>query len=248
MDSKTVLAEDEIVDSNSLYKTSNYRQFKILPGSRVINKPHVRSLKRKIEKKNLNSEFPVFVNEKMEVVDGWHRITALEELELPVYYVIKPYLNSDDMIEINTGVRNWTWRNYAQSFAERGNNHYKVFLELAEDHRLPFTTLLMYCGVRNANAEKNMGNGAPRKFSAGDFELKNKEIAEQLLGQLDDVIDLTNDKSRPLATALYNFMRTERYDHLRMLEQIKKYGSSLNTCYVVSDYLYELERIYNLHK
>src|ERR1039458_10319262 len=68
-----------------LYVTKNYDIFIRMIGNRPINESHVTHLKKKIQDEgNLTSEFPINLNEKMEIIDGQHRIMALKQLGYPV--------------------------------------------------------------------------------------------------------------------------------------------------------------------
>lgn len=245
--------KSEIVENIPLYSTKEYTQFKVLEGSREVQDRHVSALAKKLSNKNLMKEFPVIVNEKMEVIDGWHRIKACEILGFPVYYQVKPHLNSDDMTQINTGMRNWTWKDFAESFATRGNTNYKEFLQLFEDYgNTRFNVGLIYCGVRDTRAKLAKDGSlslTPRRiFTDGNLEVKNYKLAQKLLGQLDDIVEASQVNSRELAIALYSFMRTPDYDHVRMVDHVRQYGSVLKTCYSTTDFLYELDKIYKTHR
>ena len=56
--------------------TVRYDDFHILPGNREINQAHVLELIESFGKANLFDAHPVVVNEKMEVIDGQHRLEA----------------------------------------------------------------------------------------------------------------------------------------------------------------------------
>ena len=59
---------------NQVIKTNDYNTFKVMPGNRPVNKLHVRRLSKSMEEKHLMS--PILVNEKMQVIDGQHRLEA----------------------------------------------------------------------------------------------------------------------------------------------------------------------------
>lgn len=237
---------DEAVKTLTIYKSIDYKKWKPLPGPRPINIPHVNFLAKKIKAKNLIMEKPLEMVDHETVLDGMHRIRACEILNVPIYYVIKPLLNSDDMIEINTGNRNWGWSDFAASFSNRGNKNYSQFLELYEEFGGRFSTILKYCGVLDSRGKRD--STSRNEFHSGNFVMQDFELARKLLGQLDDIKEASKVRTYGLENALYQFMRTPKYDHERMVSQIRKFGEVLNTCYRISDYLYELEQIYLTHK
>ena len=69
-----------------IVKTTDYSIFKKINGNRGISHSHVTKLTAAIARRNLLQLFPIIVNEKMEIVDGQHRLWAAKRLKLPIYY------------------------------------------------------------------------------------------------------------------------------------------------------------------
>ena len=63
---------------NQVLQTNVHSIFKTQKGNRPINKNHLDRLILSMKKKYLIS--PILVNEKMEVIDGQHRLQAQKEL------------------------------------------------------------------------------------------------------------------------------------------------------------------------
>ena len=72
--------------AGQIHWTTDYDIFKQLLGNREINYNHVRRLIKSMQEEYLI--VPIQVNEKMEVIDGQHRIAACKELGFPIYYMI----------------------------------------------------------------------------------------------------------------------------------------------------------------
>lgn len=70
-----------------IQKTSDYSIFHSVAFNREKNKRHIESIKKIITKENLLHLHPILVNEKMEIVDGQHRLEAAKELGLEVFYI-----------------------------------------------------------------------------------------------------------------------------------------------------------------
>lgn len=92
----------EVTDVKT-YKTNDYSIFKSIMGNRTINLKNVNNIINNIKKNGLLPTV-IIVNEKMEVIDGQHRLQALKELNLPVYYQIKEGLSINDCIAYNIWV------------------------------------------------------------------------------------------------------------------------------------------------
>lgn len=66
-------------------KTKNYSLFKKYAKNRDIDGRHVEKLIASIKTANLLDCEPILVNEKMEVIDGQHRLEAAKSLNLDIY-------------------------------------------------------------------------------------------------------------------------------------------------------------------
>lgn len=223
-----------------LHVTTDYEIFKKIKGNRPVDKQHVAQLKRKIENEgNLTSEFPVNLNENMEVIDGQNRILALQELGYPVYYTISEGASLATVRQINIGRKNWSWSDYASSFASEGNPHYKDLLDFHEAFNFPFSTLVRYCygGKRIAVSE----------YQSGDFKVLDKGMTFKLLNQLVELREvLPFPLTGSVASALYDIQTHPDYDHKRMLKKLTTHGSQLHEWRQKKDWLRNLEDIYNL--
>lgn len=230
------------VASATPLSTTDYSAFKVIRGNRYVDAQHVKRLAKKIVREgNLTQYFPIIVNENMEVIDGQHRLRALEQLGYPVYYEVRPELNIGSVISFNTGNRNWSWRDYAMSYADRGNTHYKQFLELQEEFKERFRILMTYTGNGSSHSKDKHES---RVFYEGDMVIRDFALARRLLTQYKELADEAGDASREFAIAAYRFMRTPSYDHAKMLGKVAEYGETFGRCYTISDYLFAFEVVW----
>lgn len=233
-------SKDTVASVNDLHRTTDYGKFKILLGNRQLDKQHVKQLVKRMKENDLSQYFPILVNEKMEIIDGQHRVRALEELGYPVYYEIKEGLTIDSVISFNSSNKNWNWKDYAQSFADRGNKNYEMFLELFIEFGARFTTLMYY-----STGSQEVGSGSKQHiFNDGLFVMKNYEQTHKMLAQYSDIAAEAGVNSREFSIATYRFMRMPYYDHDKMLSKIEAKGAKLNDCYFVNDFLDALEEIW----
>lgn len=75
------------METPQIQKTRDYDIFKSVSFNREKNKRHIESIKKIILKENLLHLHPILVNEKMEVVDGQHRLEAAKDLGLEIFYI-----------------------------------------------------------------------------------------------------------------------------------------------------------------
>jgi len=88
------------MDAPQIEQTLDYSIFKQVNFNREKNSRHIKNLKAILLKENLLHLHPILVNEKMEVVDGQHRLEAAKELSLPIFY-IKSDLSYDHILNSN---------------------------------------------------------------------------------------------------------------------------------------------------
>lgn len=223
-----------------LLVTTQYDKFKYLKGNRQVDPKHVATIRAKIEKEgNLTSEFPVTVNERMEVIDGQNRIAALSELNYPVYYVISKGSSLATVRMINVARYNWSWRDYAYSYASEGNVHYRDLLDFVDAFGFSFSIVDLYTngGKRTQLAE----------YQDGEYKVLDRGQAYTLLSQLSDIREAMPFRIMAgAAKALFGIMTSPDYDHKRMLNKLTKHGSQLREWRSVKDWLRGFEDMYNL--
>jgi len=222
-------------------KTKEYTKFKQMPGNRGVDKKHVKELVRHLTNHgNLTQNFPVIINENWEIIDGQHRIAALEILGWPVFYTLQPNLTIDTVRNINQAQRNWNWIDYATSYAELGNKEYEKFLQLVEDYGEQFNIMKQVCGTSTSGH-----NSFARDFKNGDLKIDDLIKVRERLEKLADIRELVPDLNRPGAYAILTFISHPDYSHERMLYKLKNYGEQLQQFSRERDMLRAFEDIYN---
>lgn len=227
---------------NRVHMTKDYGEFKNLFANRNINKRHVNELITSFQDRpNLVPTRPILVNEKMEVIDGQHRLEACKILGLPVYYTIAADLNIKDAQLMNALQRGWSVLDYARSFASSGNSNYRRFLELHEEYPISVSILMSYCIGRE---QSNTG----KLFRKGEFKvMKSEELLRQRLDMLADYGTRFNGwTNHNFCRAVHAAIRTPEYDHDRMMRKLKIYQIKKQSSRL--DYLRELENAYNFHE
>lgn len=227
-------------------ETTDYTIFKDLVGNRPVEKLHVKELIRSLtDRGNLIREFPVVVNEKMEIIDGQHRIAALKELGWPVAYRIEKGLTIATVRDINSAQKNWNWLDYAHSFSVLGNDNYKRLLQLYDWFGVGYHVLARYCGFDRDRHHR--GNLA---YSQGNLELspETKQKAWDLLKQAKEIIELLPKNSNLVVwPALHTIFQSPEYDHKRMVHKAQNYGDRLKSYSTINDELRALEDMYNFN-
>lgn len=125
--------EKDVSKAYDVYTTRDYNIFKRLIGNRDIPESRISKIVDSIQKIGWVHN-PIIVNEKMEVIDGQGRLTALQRLKMPVEYIIAPGAGNKECIYMNMNMVNWKLPDFIKSYAEQGNENYQRLLSLMEKY------------------------------------------------------------------------------------------------------------------
>ena len=115
----------------SVYVTRDYSIFKRLIGNRDIPESRISKIVESIQTIGWVHN-PIIVNEKMEVIDGQGRLTALQRLKMPIEYIIAEGAGNKECIYMNMNMVNWKLPDFIKSYAEQGNENYQRLLSLMQ--------------------------------------------------------------------------------------------------------------------
>ena len=114
--------------SRKLKFTSDYSIFKKVKGNRRVYPLQVAKLLLKIRARG--QKVPVTVNEKMEIIDGQHRVEVCEKLGIPVMYLVYKKASLDDIKDINNSAKLWNFDDYLNCYSRNGYKGAKTYLTL----------------------------------------------------------------------------------------------------------------------
>jgi len=228
--------------NNGIQKTTDYTLFKRVPGNRRVSKAHVNRLSNSIaHNPSLIEIEPIIVNDKMEIIDGQHRAEACEKMELPVYYKVKSGLTLTDVQLLNANSRTWNMVDYARSFAELGNRHYKLYLEFLDIYKLGKSITANYLILD--------GNFTKEAFMDGKFKITSIERSHELFQGLTEVAKHHNFdyNTKTFSNAFKQAWLTKECNHSRLVTNLEKYGDRIRAWKKAKDYLRDFEEVYNLY-
>jgi hypothetical protein len=104
--------------------TRDYKIFRTIKGNRAIVHANINRITKSIMGMNLLNIFPVVVNERMEVIDGQHRLQVAKQLELEVFYKVVPGLTIKDVIAINSAQKEWKLSDYLECYCKLEDSNY----------------------------------------------------------------------------------------------------------------------------
>ena len=229
---------------NQVIKTNDYNTFKVMPGNRPVNKLHVKRLSQSMEEKHLMS--PILVNEKMQVIDGQHRLEAQKSLKLPVFYIVNKGYGKKETHMLNSNSKDWKNDDFMDAYANQGLKDYITYREFKKEYGF---------GHREC---QNMLLGTLQTqhdhyFRSGKFKIlcidTARRYAEQILMCKD--LYVTNPslgyRRRGFVNALLTAFRNPYYDHSVFIRKLRYQNTKLVDCTNEKGYLTLIEIIYNFN-
>lgn len=231
-------------------KTTDYSIFKDISGNREIIPSHVERLSKAMERKNLLPYYPVLVNEKIEIIDGQHRLLAAAKLGYDVYYEIIPGLGVEDVMFINSLSRSWSISDYINSYVKLG---YKDYIELAqfiEQYRIAPSVAAVMLG--SSSAQSFQGGSVVEQIKTGKFRCLRLEFAQgvaRFLSELQSYADkgLVLRRDRQFVSALVTLCSRKDFDRERLLAKLKLNRQKIEKRDSSRYYILHIEELYNFN-
>lgn len=237
---------------NTILVTNNYELFKKQTGNRELKK--IRALEKTLKcYDNVNSDYPFFspiiVNEKMEVIDGQHRLNICMEYDFQIEYIIRPNLTINDTMLMNKINNTWSVNDIIESYVIRNVSIFPDLKKLAIKHDLDIKVLLAILDARyvDRNYLIDIGNIHP-EHETGYLEIINTYAP--LVKDVLNIYKTRNVKScnARMLKSLMLLFKTEGYDHNIFMKQLNKYSHMVKLSTVLKDNIEILEEVYNYRR
>lgn len=229
----------------TVLKTTDHSIFSYLRGNRDISKSHVKWLTSEIKKDaNILRYNPLLVNEKLEVIDGQHRLEAAKIVDTPVWFIIEKGLTLKDAQALNQGSKPWSPLSYAMSHSKLGNKNYDVYLAFRKEFGLNHDVL-----VRFLSLDLPITN---EMFRSGAFEVANEAASRRLCEDLDEIADLWQQLQgkhrayiRNFALAFKRVWEEKDFSQRKLVEKFKKIPTFKLDWGTVDDTTLALKELYS---
>lgn len=219
-----------------IYESKDYNQFLFMKGNRPINQKKIKRMTKRIQACIETKKIPFLVirvtntgnstkENKFFISDGQHTYLVLKNLGLPINYYIVKDEGINQVRLLNSDMTNWSIWDYVISYADTGHEQYIKLLELRNKYKHIIQNELF---INLALSKfKNIRGGNKEIIKTGNFKFSNYDYVLKLLDKLTDYkiikgIKYTNYLFLRAVVFLISF---EKYDHDRMLKQLRKYPS-----------------------
>lgn len=218
--------------------TTDYGMFIRHDGNRKVNELNLNRLIKSMKKKTLIS--PIIVNENFEVIDGQHRLAALEKLQQPVYYVKVYGYGLPEMQILNSVSKNWTADDFMDSYIDLGYEDYKKYKEFKLRYGWGHTETSAILQNRKGTDVKN------GEFRTGEFKIGDYDYAVECAEKIEMVKPFyAGYKRRSFIYAMLRLFENPNYNHSIFLGKLSFQSASLVDCVSTEQYLLLIEEIYN---
>ena len=228
----------------NVYVTKDYSIFKRLVGNRDIPESRISKIVESIQTIGWVHN-PIIVNEKMEVIDGQGRLTALQRLELPVEYIIAEGAGNKECIYMNMNMVNWKLPDFIKSYAEQGNENYQRLLTLIENYANGNLDVI-------STAVYRVSKSKHREIKQGVLQLTEDQYKAAIprLEYIKPLLDSLDSKKLPgrivtlMQTLIYYYDYPE-VDKDRLKYSVEKYIYNATPWVLNTDCEKEVENAYN---
>ena len=228
----------------NVYVTKDYSVFRRLEGNRDIPESRISKIVESIQTIGWVHN-PIIVNEKMEVIDGQGRLTALQRLKMPVEYIIAEGAGNKECIYMNMNMVNWKLSDFIKSYAEQGNENYKRLLNLMETYANGNLDII-------STAVYRVSKSKHREIKQGILQLTEEQYNAAIprLEYIKPMLEKIDDKKLPgsvvtlMQTLIYYFDYPE-VDKERLAYSVEKYIYNATPWVLNTDCEREVENAYN---
>lgn len=233
-----------------VYKTLDYTIFSFMEDNRIINADIVRKIKGKIQEFGWIKE-PILVNEKLQIIDGQHRFTALKELGFPIEFIIDEGIGVKECRAINEDRRNWSTMDYVISYSKSGE----------EEQRQSYTYLKTLCDKYDMlsvgtiySISKNQfatgGGGCAKTIKSGELKLDKKKFdeTEKVLSYVSKFTAIATEIGGSYSTfycCIGFICKNKLCNQKRLYEMLEQYKNRIPPVATVKETLKEISEVYN---
>lgn len=239
---------------NRVYKTNDLSIFKIIEGNRVPNPQHIKRLKSSILINGMLCN-PILVNEKMEVIDGQHRLLASKESNSFIYYIILQGYSLSQVHTLNLNQKNWTKKDFMEGYADMGIESYIKLREFVKNNPdFTFADCINLCsntaGNNGGTDNRLRKNGELKNISevfvAGTWNGKDFELAKEWADKIKLIKPYYTGYNRStFVGVMIGLFKNPLFDYSEFMHKVRLQPKSLVDCANSSQQRLLIEEIYN---
>lgn len=237
---------------NKVYKTSNLSIFKQIDGNRVPNLQHIKRLADSIRVYGMKCN-PILVNEKMEVIDGQHRLMAAKEAKSFVYYIIVDGYSLNEVHTLNLNQKNWTKKDFMEGYANMGIESYiklRDFVNKNDDYS--FADCILFCQNGSGHNNRMLSHKINRNpnqievFEEGTWKGKDFNLAQEYSNKIRMIKSYFEGYNKSIFVGtMIGLFQKEIFDFNEFMHKVRLQPTALVDCANRDQMRTLIEDIYN---
>lgn len=230
--------------SNQVHTTTDYFLFKPIDGNRNKNLMHINRLKKSMSEHYLFTV--IIVNDKYEIIDGQHRFDVIQELNLPLHYVICKGYGLNEVHILNANSKTWNSDDYLEGYCNMGYKNYLSYRTFKQKYGFGHNECITM--LTGGNVSACLGDRT-KVFYEGKLVLTNEKEAYRIA----DMIELTSQfysgyKRRSYVYALIGLLKNKNFEFTEFIQKLKSQPTALCDCTSTEGYVALIEEIYNYRR
>ncbi len=211
-------------NTETIYKSKDYKLFNFLDFNRVISKPHVNLLMSEMKQHGFVGVMQViYVKDndgvsRYYIVDGQHRFTAAVTLGIEIKFQITELGSRRDVANLtaslNTSAKAWGTANFLSVWSSMGIKEYVKLDAIRQYSGFQITPLL----------EAYLENSNQMDYRKGIMKFPNESNSDMIIEQMVELNDYLPKKAFCRRT-IVKVMRNPKYNHDKMRSAIINYST-----------------------
>jgi hypothetical protein len=225
---------------SQVHTTTDYFLFKSIDGNRNINKLHLSRLKDSMQKNYLFTI--ILVNENYEIIDGQHRFTVIEELGLPLNYIIVKGYGLNEVHILNATSKKWDAQDYMEGYCNMGLKDYLIYRDFKNKYGFGHNETMALL----TNNNNNISGCKISSFYNGEFEIINLPEAERKADLITAIKPYFEGyKRKSFILAMLKLLAHPNFEFTELIVKLKIQPTALQNCSDINSYIALIEEIYN---
>jgi hypothetical protein len=239
---------------NKVYQTSDLSIFKQIDGNRIPNLQHIKRLAESIRVYGMKCN-PILVNERMEVIDGQHRLMAAKEAESFVYYIIVNGYSLSEVHTLNLNQKNWTKRDFMEGYANMGIESYIKLREFSiKNDDFGFADCIALCQNTGSSTSRTFAcqsrktklDGLAQIFEQGTWLCADMNLAQDYANKIRMIKSYYSGYNRSsFISTMIGLFQKEIFDFNEFMHKIRLQPTAMLDCANREQYKTLIEDIYN---
>jgi hypothetical protein len=225
-----------------LQVTKNYSLFEVHELNRPIHRDKI--LENSMKNHGFMPSSPVQCvrnsNAKLKIIRGHHRFDIAKRLGLPIWYVIDQ--TNENIFDLESGRSKWSASDFAYARANDGDEDCLKLLDFMKKHNLPIGAASSLLGGESAGSHNKVEQVKIGTFHVGDLKHANQVV--RITDRCRE-LNIPFSVSSAFVIAISLCLRIPEFDFNLFMHKIGVEGSRMRKRGTASEYMDEIEELYN---